>query len=125
MKIHNKKFVYLISPNKIINKSFYIILNQVFKSKKVKFFQLRLKKESVKKKVIIANKILQICKKNKVIKWSKENSIDQIEYLNGSIFQREFSQWKEKVGYDLFIHQIGKPNSFVEWRLKKKSAWNF
>ena len=66
MKIHNKKFVYLISPNKIINKSFYIILNQVFKSKKVKFFQLRLKKESNKNKTIIAKKILKICKKNKV-----------------------------------------------------------
>ena len=66
MKTRNKKFIYLISPNKIINKSFYNILNQVFKSKKVKFFQLRLKKESVKKKVIIAKKILQICRKNKV-----------------------------------------------------------
>ena len=66
MKIHNKKFVYLISPNKIINKSFYIILNQVFKSKKVKFFQLRLKKESNKNKTIIAKKILKICKKYKV-----------------------------------------------------------
>ncbi|MDC2976207.1 thiamine phosphate synthase [Candidatus Pelagibacter sp.] len=66
MKIHNKKFVYLISPNKIINKSFYIILNQVFKSNKVKFFQLRLKKESNKNKIVIAKKVLQICKKNKV-----------------------------------------------------------
>ena len=66
MKTRNKKFIYLISPNKIINNSFYNILNQVFKSKKVKFFQLRLKKESVKKKVIIAKKILQICKNNKV-----------------------------------------------------------
>ena len=66
MKNRNKKFIYLISPNKIINNSFYNILNQVFKSKKVKFFQLRLKKGSIKKKVIIAKKILQICKKNKV-----------------------------------------------------------
>ncbi len=59
------------------------------------------------------------CKKNKVIKWSKENSIDQIEYLNGAIFQREFFKWEEKVGYDLFIHQNGRPESFVKWRLKK------
>ncbi len=66
MKTRNKKFIYLISPNKIINNSFYNILNQIFKSKKVKFFQLRLKKENFKKKVIIAKKILQICKKNKV-----------------------------------------------------------
>ena len=66
MKIHNKKFIYLISPNKIINKSFYSSLNLVLKSNKVKFFQLRLKKESLKKKIIIAKKILKICKKNKV-----------------------------------------------------------
>ncbi len=66
MKIHNKKFIYLISPNKIINKSFYDSLNLVLKSNKVKFFQLRLKKESSKRKVVIAKKILKICKKNKV-----------------------------------------------------------
>ena len=66
MKIHNKKFIYLISPNKIINSSFYNTLNLVLKSKKVKFFQLRLKNETIKKKVIIAKKIWKICKKNKV-----------------------------------------------------------
>jgi len=66
LKIRNKKFIYLISPNKIKNKSFYNILNIVFKSKRVKFFQLRLKKESIKKKTIIAKKILRICKKNSV-----------------------------------------------------------
>ena len=66
MKILNKKFIYLISPNKIINKSFYSSLNLVLRSKKVKFFQLRLKRENIKKKIIIAKKILRICKKNKV-----------------------------------------------------------
>ena len=66
MKIHNKKFIYLISPNKIINNSFYNNLNLVLKSKKVKFFQLRIKKASIKKKIVIANKILKICKKNNV-----------------------------------------------------------
>ena len=66
MKNRNKKFIYLISPTKIINKSFYNILNLVFKSNKVKFFQLRLKKESIKKKVTIAKKILKICEKNNV-----------------------------------------------------------
>ena len=38
----------------------------VLKSKKIKFFQLRLKNESIKNKFIIAKKILKICKKNKV-----------------------------------------------------------
>jgi len=66
LKIRNKKFIYLISPNKIKNKSFYYSLNLVLKSKKINFFQLRLKKESIKKKLIIAKKILKICKKNKV-----------------------------------------------------------
>ena len=66
MKIQNKKFIYLISPNKIKNKLFYNSLNLVLKSKKVKFFQLRLKNESIKKKILIAQKILKICKKNNV-----------------------------------------------------------
>ena len=66
MKIHYKKFIYLISPNKIINRSFYNNLNSVLKSNKVKFFQLRLKKKSIEKKINIAKKVLKICKKNKV-----------------------------------------------------------
>ncbi len=66
MKIRNKKFIYLISPNKITNKSFYRSLNLVLKSNKIKFFQLRLKKESIKKKILISNNILKICKKNNV-----------------------------------------------------------
>ena len=66
MKIRNKKFIYLISPNKIINNLFYNNLNLVLKSKKVTFFQLRLKKENIKKKILIAKRILKICKKNNV-----------------------------------------------------------
>ena len=66
MKIRNKKFIYLISPSKINNRSFYNNLSLVLKSNKVKFFQLRLKKENNDRKVIIAKKILKICKKNKV-----------------------------------------------------------
>ena len=66
MKIRNKKFIYLVSPNKIINNLFYNNLNLVLKSKKVKFFQLRLKKGSINKKIQIAQRILKICKKNNV-----------------------------------------------------------
>ena len=66
MKIHNKKFIYLISPNKIVSKSFYNILNLVLKTNKVKFFQLRLKKQRIEKKIMIAKKVLKICKRNKV-----------------------------------------------------------
>ena len=66
MKSQNKKFIYLISPNRINNNSFLRALNLVLKSKKVSFFQLRLKKQSTKKKIIFSKKILKICKKNKV-----------------------------------------------------------
>ena len=65
MKINKKKFIYLISPNKILN-SFYNDLKLVLKTKKVSFFQLRLKNYSLKKKIIIGKKIKNICKKNKV-----------------------------------------------------------
>jgi len=59
----NKKFIYLISPRKIKNKKFYSDLISIFKSKKISFFQLRLKKESSKKIINIGKKIKEICKK--------------------------------------------------------------
>ena len=62
MKISRKKFIYLISPLKI-NKPFYNDLINVLKQKKVSFFQLRLKKQSFKKKLMIGRKIQKICKK--------------------------------------------------------------
>ena len=61
MKINKKKFIYLISPSKI-KKSFYSELIKVFKTNKVSFFQLRLKKKSFKQKLIIGKKIKKICK---------------------------------------------------------------
>ena len=65
MKINKKKFIYLISPNKI-NNEFYHSLNKVLKSGKISFFQMRLKKYSLKKKILIGKKIKLICKKNNV-----------------------------------------------------------
>ena len=61
MRINKKKFIYLISPLKIKN-SFYSDLIKVFKTNKVSFFQLRLKKKSFKQKLIIGKKIKKICK---------------------------------------------------------------
>ena len=65
MKINKKKFIYLISPNKI-TLNFYINLKLILKTNKVGFFQLRLKKHSLKQKIKIGKKIQNICKKNKV-----------------------------------------------------------
>jgi thiamine-phosphate pyrophosphorylase len=62
----SKKFVYLISPNKIKNEYFYTNLALVLSSKKVNFFQLRIKKETNRNRLIIGKKIQKICKKYKV-----------------------------------------------------------
>ena len=63
MKIQNKSFVYLISPTKISSNKFFKSLELVFKSKKVSFFQLRLKNEKLSKKILISKKIIKICRK--------------------------------------------------------------
>ena len=60
-----KRLVYLISPNKI-NNNFYSALTKVLKTKKVKFFQLRLKKRNKKQIVVIGKKIRKITKKYNV-----------------------------------------------------------
>ena len=61
-----KKFIYLISPKKIKNNKFYRDLISVFKSKKISFFQLRLKNEKNSKIITIGKKIKKIAKKYKV-----------------------------------------------------------
>ena len=67
MKISNskRKFIYLISPTKI-NKEFFSDLKKVLSKKKTEFFQLRLKKTPLQKKIFIGKKIKKICKKFKV-----------------------------------------------------------
>jgi len=60
-----KKLVYLISPNKIYS-NFYKDLEKVLSSKKVSFFQLRLKKKPKKLIAKIAKKIKKITRKYKV-----------------------------------------------------------
>ena len=67
MKVSNskKKFLYLISPNKI-KENFYLNLDKVLAFKKVKFFKLRIKNNSRKKKIEIGKKIKPICKKYNV-----------------------------------------------------------
>ena len=57
-----KRSIYLISPKKI-SKNFYCDLTKVFKTKKIKFFQLRLKKVSKNKIIKIGKKIRKITKK--------------------------------------------------------------
>ena len=65
MRINKKKFIYLISPNKIYPQ-FYKDLKKIFETGKVGLFQLRLKKYSLTQKIIIGKKIHLICRKNGV-----------------------------------------------------------
>ena len=58
-----KKFIYIISPNTIKDDSFYRDLELIFKTGKVSYFQLRLKKEKENNLISIGKKIKKICKK--------------------------------------------------------------
>ena len=80
MKINQKKFIYLISPNKI-KKTFYKDLDNIFKTRKVSFFQLRLKGLNIKKKIFIGKKVKKICKKYK-IKFLINDDVLLAKYLN-------------------------------------------
>ena len=61
-----KRYIYLISPQKIRGAEFYKELRQVLKTNKVKYFQLRLKKISTPNLLKISKKIKKITRKNKV-----------------------------------------------------------
>ena len=69
-----KRFIYLISPNKILP-NFYIDLKNVLASKKVSFFQLRLKNKSSSDVIKIAKKIRIITKKYNVKLIINDNSL--------------------------------------------------
>ena len=60
------RYIYLVSPQKIKGVKFYKELNNILKTNKVKYFQLRLKKISNLKFLKISKKIKKIVKKNKV-----------------------------------------------------------
>jgi len=80
LRFNKKKFVYLISPLKI-DKTFYQNLKNVLEQRKVSFFQLRVKKESLKNKLIIGKNIKKICKKYNV-KFLINDDVDLAKKLN-------------------------------------------
>ena len=61
-----KRYIYLISHQTINGVKFYNDLNLVLKTKKVRYFQLRLKKTSTPNLLKISKKIKKIVKKNHV-----------------------------------------------------------
>ena len=61
-----KRYIYLLSPEKIKGVSFYNNLNKILKTNKVKYFQLRLKKISTVEMLKISKKVKKIVVKNNV-----------------------------------------------------------
>ena len=68
------------------------------------------------------NNVHPFCKENSIIQWSNEHHEDKILYLNERTYIRRFVSWRDLEGYDLWIGDSNKNQSFVEWRLEKVSA---
>jgi len=70
-----KRYIYLISPQKIRETKFYKDLDNVLKNNKIKYFQLRLKKISALNLLKISKKVKKVAKKNKVKLLINDNPI--------------------------------------------------
>lgn len=65
------------------------------------------------------NNVHPFCKENSIIKWNNDHHEDKILYLNDKTYIRKFVSWNALKGYDLWIGDNNKDQSFVEWRLEK------
>jgi len=103
----NTKFIYLISPKKIKNDFFYSDLINIFKSKKIFFFQLRLKNENSRKIISIGKKIKKICKR-----------------FNVKLIINDSPKLAKKIGADgCHVGQFDCSIKYAKNILKKKNYW--
>jgi hypothetical protein len=58
------------------------------------------------------------CKRNPVQAWPGPNSRDEVHYLSGWMYERQFLDWIEGVGYDLEIGRPGGAKSYTSWRIE-------
>ena len=65
------------------------------------------------------NNVHPFCKENSIISWNNDHHEDKILYLNEKTYIRKFVSWSALKGYDLWIGDNNKDQSFVEWRLEK------
>ena len=96
-----KKYLYLITPSELLTKKlplkeYLVILNEVLKTKKIKFLQLRLKNKSKTRVLDALKKISFLCKKNKTIFFMNDYSNDQIlKFCDGvHLGQKDISKSK-------------------------------
>ena len=57
------------------------------------------------------------CESNPVTEWPGARSRDEVHYLSGWVYERQFRRWIDGVGYDLDIGARGEKTSFVSWRI--------
>lgn len=58
------------------------------------------------------------CERNPVAVWPGRGARDEVHYLSGWVYRREFTNWIEGVGYDLLIGGEGERPSRVSWRIE-------
>ena len=58
------------------------------------------------------------CRANDVIRWERGHHSDQLVYLNGRTYVREFQTWDEGSGYTLLIGEEGGAQSYVVWEIE-------
>ena len=68
------------------------------------------------------NNVHPFCKDNSIIQWNNKHHEDKIIYLNERTYIRRFVSWRDLEGYDLWIGDSNKNQSFVEWRLERVST---
>jgi len=68
------------------------------------------------------NNVHPYCEKNSVIYWDNDRHEDLLVYLNGLTYERKFTTWKPDEGYDLWIGNDNKKQSFVEWRIREENG---
>ena len=64
------------------------------------------------------------CASNPVTQWPGPESRDEVHYLSGWMYERNFVEWHEGVGYDLEIGRPGGARSGVSWRIHTIDAEN-
>ena len=65
------------------------------------------------------NNVHPFCRENTTIEWNNDHHEDKIIYLNERTYIRRFVSWRDLEGYDLWIGDSNKNQSFVEWRLER------
>ena len=63
------------------------------------------------------NHVHPFCQSNKAINWEDNHHQDELIYLNGLTYYREFIDWNEKNGFDLIIGTKNGKKSNVKWTL--------